>query len=87
MIIRTMCLSGSNHNKGSLLEQMGGASRPASKCIDGVPLFQALWLECEKSMELIASSSRSCLFWSGGQSKDETTLSESVPTGAQRKEQ
>jgi len=49
-------------------------------------VLHALRLECENSMELTASSYRSCLFWSSRKSRDEEALSESVPTGPQRKE-
>jgi len=49
-------------------------------------VLHALRLECEKSMELTASSHRSCIFCSSRESKDEATLSESVPTGARLKE-
>jgi len=42
----------------------------------------ALRLEGESSMELTASSHRSCFFCSSRDSRDEAALSESVPTGA-----
>jgi len=43
-----------------------GASKPASKFVDGSP-----WLECVKSMELTASSHRSCFFCCSRESRDE----------------
>ena len=46
-------------------------------------VLHVLRLECEKSMELTASSYRSCFFCPSRDSRDEVTLSESVPTGAQ----
>ena len=46
----------------------------------------ALRLECEKSMELTASSHRSCFFCSSRQSRNKAVISESVPTGARRNE-
>jgi len=49
-------------------------------------VLHALRLECEKSMELTASSYRSCFFYSSRDSRDESALSESVTTGAQMKE-
>ena len=49
-------------------------------------LLHALRLECEKSMELTASSHRSCFFWCTCESRDEAALSEAVPTGARIKE-
>jgi len=49
-------------------------------------VLHALQLECEKSMELTASSHRSCFFCCNRKSRDETALSEAVPTGAQIKE-
>jgi len=48
--------------------------------------LHALWLECEKSMELTASSHRSCFFYCSQESSDEVALSEAVPTGARIKE-
>ena len=48
-------------------------------------VFHALRLECEKSMELTASSNRSCLLPSSRESRDEAALSESVTTGSRRK--
>jgi len=48
-------------------------------------VLHALRLECEKSMELTASSHRSCFFCCR-ESRDEAALSESVPTGARIKE-
>jgi len=48
--------------------------------------LHALWLECEKLMELTASSHRSCFFCCSQESRDETALSEAVPTGARIKE-
>jgi len=50
-------------------------------------VLHALRLECLKLMELTASSHLSCLFCSSRGSRDEVALSESVPTGATRKEQ
>ena len=50
-------------------------------------VLYALRLECGKSMELTASSHRSCFFCSSRDSRDEAALSESVPTGARMKEQ
>jgi len=49
-------------------------------------VLHALQLECEKSMELTASSHRSYFFFPSRDSRDEATLSESVPTGARMKE-
>jgi len=49
-------------------------------------VLHALRLECEKSMELTASSHRSWLFWSSYETWDETVLSESVLTVSRRKE-
>jgi len=49
-------------------------------------VLHPLRLECEKSMELTASSHRSCFFCSSRESRDESALSESVPTGARMKE-
>ena len=49
-------------------------------------VLHALRLECEKSMELTASSHRSCFFYSSRDSRDEAALSESVSTGARMKE-
>jgi len=46
----------------------------------------AFRLECKKSMELTASSHRSCFFCCNRESRDEAALSEAVPTGAQIKE-
>jgi len=37
-------------------------------------VLYALQLECEKSMELTASSHRSCFFCSSRESRDEATL-------------
>jgi len=42
--------------------------------------LHALQLECEKSIELTASSNRSCFFCSSRESRDQAALSESVPT-------
>ena len=50
-------------------------------------VLRALRLECEKSMELTASSHRSCFFCCCRESRGEATLSEAVPTGARIKEQ
>ena len=55
-----------------------GASRPANKLL---MVLHALRLECEKSMELTASSRRSCFFCPSRDSRDEAALTESVPTG------
>jgi len=57
----------------------------------GVPVnllmvLHALRLECEKSMELTASSHRS-FFCCSRESRDKAALSEAVPTGARIKEQ
>jgi len=49
-------------------------------------VLQALRLQCEKSMELTASSHCSCFFCCSRNSRDEVVLSEAVPTGAQIKE-
>jgi len=49
-------------------------------------VLHALRLECEKSMEFTASSHRSCFLCPSRDSRDETALSESVPTGARVKE-
>jgi len=46
-------------------------------------VLHALWLECEKSMELTVSSQRSCFFCCNRQSRDEAALSEAVRTGAE----
>jgi len=43
-------------------------------------VLHALRLECEKSLELTASSHRSCFFCSSRDSRDEAALSESVPS-------
>ena len=48
-------------------------------------VLYALQLECKKSMELTASSHRSC-FCCSQDSGDEAAISESVPTGAWMKE-
>jgi len=49
-------------------------------------VLHTLRLECEKSMELTASSHRSCFFCSSRDSRDEAALSESVPTGVRMKD-
>ena len=49
-------------------------------------VLHVLPLECEKSMELTASSHRSCFFSCNQESRDEAALSEAVPTGARIKE-
>jgi len=49
-------------------------------------ILHALQLECEKSIELTASSNRSCFFCCSRESRDEAALSESDPTGARIKE-
>jgi len=43
-------------------------------------VLHALRLECEKSMELTASSHHSCFFCCSRESRDEAALSESVRT-------
>jgi len=48
--------------------------------------LHALQLECEKSMELTASSHRSCFSCQNRDSRDEAALSVPVPTGARMKE-
>jgi len=48
--------------------------------------LHALRIECEKCMELTASSHRSCFFCPSRDSRDEAALSESVPTGVRVKE-
>ena len=48
-------------------------------------VLRALRLECEKSMELTASSHRSC-FCCSRESRDKAVLSEAVSTGARMKE-
>jgi len=48
-------------------------------------VLHALRLECEKSMEVTASSHRSCFFYCSRDSRDEAALSESVLTGARMK--
>jgi len=50
-----------------------------------VMVLHALRLKCEKSMELTASSHRSCFFCCSQESRDEAALSETVPTGARMK--
>jgi len=49
-------------------------------------VLYALRLECEKSMELTASSHHSRFFCPSRDSRDGAALSESVPTGARVKE-
>jgi len=49
-------------------------------------VLHALWRECEKSMELTASSNLSCFFCCSRESRDEAALSEAVPNGARIKE-
>ena len=49
-------------------------------------VLHGLRLECEKSMELTASSHRSCFFCSSRESRDEAALSASVLTRAWIKE-
>jgi len=49
-------------------------------------VLHTLRLECEKLMELTASSHRSCFFCCCQDSRDEAALSEAVPTGARIKE-
>ena len=66
-------------NSLKLLHLRGGASRPARSLL---MVLHALWLECEKSMELTASSHRSCFFCCSRESRDEAALSEAVATGA-----
>jgi len=59
------------------------ASRPASKFVDCSPRLAA---GVEKTMELTASSHRSCFFCPSRDIRDEAALSESVPTGSRIKE-
>jgi len=61
--------------------QTRGVSISAGTFIDGAPRLR---LECEKSIELTASSHRSCLFCSSRESRDEAALSESFPTGSRK---
>jgi len=49
-------------------------------------VLHALRLECEKLMELTASSHRSCFFYCSRDSRDEAALSEAVPTEPRIKE-
>jgi len=49
-------------------------------------MLHALRLECNKLMELTASSHRSCYLWLIRESIDKAAVSESVPAGARRKE-
>jgi len=49
-------------------------------------VLKVLRLEYEKSIELTASSHRSCFFCCSQDSRDKAALSESVPTGARMKE-
>jgi len=49
-------------------------------------VLHALWLECEKSMELAGSSHRFYFLSSSREGRNEAALSESVTTGAWRKE-
>ena len=49
-------------------------------------VLHALQLECEKSVELTASSHHSCFFCCSRASRDEAALSEAVPTEARIKE-
>ena len=44
-------------------------------------VLHALRLECEKSVELTASSHRACFFSCSRERRDEAALSEPVPTG------
>jgi len=64
--------------------------RKREECPDlPVRLFKvlhALWLKCEKSLELTASSHHSWCFSSNWKSRDEAALSESVLTGTRVKE-
>ena len=48
-------------------------------------VLHALWLECEKSMDLTASSHRS-YFCCSRESRDEAAFPDAVPTGARIKE-
>jgi len=50
-------------------------------------VLHTLQLECEKAMELTASSNRSCFFCSIRESRGKAALSDSGPVGSQRKEQ
>jgi len=52
--------------------------------VSSLMVLHAMQLECEKAMELTASSHRS---YSGRESRDEAALSESVPSGVRMKEQ
>jgi len=49
-------------------------------------VFHALGLECQTSMQLTASSHRSCFFCSSRNCGDEVALSASIPAGARTKE-
>jgi len=49
-------------------------------------VLHALRVECEKSMELTASSHRPYFFCCSRESRNEAVLSEAVPTGALIKE-
>jgi len=48
-------------------------------------VLHALRLECEKSMELTASSHHSCFFCFSRDSKDEAARLESIPNGDRMK--
>ena len=60
-----------------------GASRPASKFIDGSPRLAARVREVDGFDRFLPSC---CFFCCSRESRDETTLSEAVPTGARIKE-
>jgi len=63
--------------------QWRGASRPASKFVDGPHVLRLEW---KKSMDFTLSSHNSCVFYPSRDTRDEVALSESVPTGARMKE-
>jgi len=62
--------------------QARGASRPASKFVDGSPCLAA---RVRESVELTATSHRSYFFCSSRDSRDEAALSKSVTTGSRIK--
>jgi len=59
---------------------------PPCMPVSSLLVLHALQLDCEKSMELTASSHRSCFFCSSRESRNEAALSESVPAGARGEE-
>jgi len=61
----------------------GGASRPASKFVDGSPCLAAGVREVDGVDSFLH---RSCFFCCNRESRDEVALSEAVPTGARIKE-